>query len=236
MKKIYYILILLLSVSFFSGCTKVLDSEGVSKLTYYVTFELTQGSEVIHPMGTAFTDPGFKAFEGTTDVSGKVSVTGSVDFNTVGVYDITYSATNSDGFSASVTRTVIVYDPAAPVTDISGNYSSDVARQAPFTRSFTNLAVKITNKAPGVFLISDLLGGFYDQGSNYQYGPTYAMTGYVQLHSDNTFTMLRSFDQGFGDSLNSISGGVYDPVTKGLTWTADYTSNPYIFIITLTFI
>lgn len=216
-----------------SGCQKELTSEGVSKTTYYVTFDLTGGSLVTTPKGTPFTDPGFKATEGTTDVSGKTAVTGSVDPNTIGIYELTYSAVNSDGFSASSVRTVIVYDPTAPETNLKGDYLANVARQAPYTRSFKDLNVKIEKKAPGIFYVSDLLGGFYDQGSNYGYGPNYAMNGFVQLHADNTITLISSHVPGFGDSANSLTAGTYNPVTKEISWIIDYTPTHYKFVVKL---
>jgi len=234
MKKIYNILILILFAAFISSCQKELTSKGVSRLTEYVAFDLTKGALVLHPKGTAFVDPGYKAMEGTTDVTTKVTVDGSVDVNKVGLYKITYSATNLDGYEASASRTVIVYDPAAPATDITGSYLSNVARQAPYARSFTGLSVTITKIAPGIFYVSDFLGGFYDQGSNYKYGPSYAMTGYLQLMVDNSVTLISSHIIGWGDALNSLTNGVYDPVTKGLGWRASYTSTNYIFLVTLT--
>jgi len=233
MKRIIYILILIFFVSFLSGCKKELTSEGVSRLTRYVTFELTKGALVITPKGTAFVDPGYKAMEGTTDVTTKVTKEGSVNTSKVGLYVITYSATNSDGFSASVSRSVIVYDPAAPATDLTGSYSSNVSRISP-ARAFTNLSVTITKKAPGFFYVSDFLGGFYDQGANYRYGPAFALTGYMQLNADNTLSYVSSYNAAWGDAANSFSNGVYNPVTNGLTWRVSYTSSNYNFVVTLT--
>jgi hypothetical protein len=235
MKNIYNLLILIAFATFVSSCKKELTSEGVSRLTYYVTFELNQGSLVLNPKGTAYADPGIKAMEGTTDVSSKVTVSGSVNTNKVGLYVLTYSATNSDGYSASVERTVIVYDPAAPATDLSGDYLSNVSRISP-SRSFTGLSVSLTKIAPGFFYVSDFLGGFYDQGANYRYGPTYALTGYMVLNADNTLSYISSHNIAWDDSANSFSNGVYNPVTKGLTWRVSYTSSNYTFVVTLTLI
>jgi hypothetical protein len=233
MKKVYNLLILLLLAVFGSSCEKNLDSEGVSRTTYYVTFNLTGGPLLTVPKGTAFVDPGFTATEGTSDVTGKAVVTGTVDANTVGMYKLNYNAVNADGYQSATTRTVIVYDPNAPATDLTGDYSSNVARQAP-ARAFTGLNVSISKEAPGFFYVTDLLGGFYDQGSNYGYGPAYAMTGYVQLHPDNTITIISSHVAGWGDSANGLTAGVYNPVTKTITWTVDYTANHYKFLVTLT--
>jgi hypothetical protein len=233
MKNILNILILIFLVAFLAGCKKELTSEGVSRQTFYVTFDLTKGPLVINPKGTAFVDPGFKAMEGTSDVTSKVKIDGSVNVNKVGLYTLTYSATNSDGFSASVSRSVIVYDPAAPTTDLTGSYLSNVSRISP-ARAFTGLSVTITKKAPGFFYVSDFLGGFYDQGANYRYGPAYALTGYMLLNADNTLSYVSSFNAAWGDAANSFTNGVYNPVTNGLTWRVSYTSSNYNFVITLT--
>jgi hypothetical protein len=163
MKKVSMALIIIMLVLVFSGCEKDLTSEGVSKLTHYVTFDLTGGDFLLNPKGTAFVDPGIIAMEGTTDVSSSVSVTGSVNTGTVGLYVLTYSATNVDGFPASVSRSVIVYDPAAQETDLSGNYLSDVARISP-ARAFTGLNVTITKLLPGFFTFPICWEGFMIRG------------------------------------------------------------------------
>jgi hypothetical protein len=232
MKNICFVLVLIFLAALPSGCEKNLTSEGVSKQTWYVTFELTNGALVTSPKGTAFSDPGIKAMEGQTDVTSKVTVSGSVNTNAVGLYTLTYSATNVDGFSASVSRSVIVFDPAAPATDISGNYRSNVTRVSP-ARAFTGLSVEITKTAPGIFHVSDLLGGFYDQGANYRYGPTYAMYGFLQLNADNSLSYVDSYCPGFGDSLNNLTNGVFNPVTKEIAWTSFYTASNYKYLITL---
>jgi hypothetical protein len=235
MKRIFNILIFILLAVFISSCERELTSEGVSQLTKYVTFSLTEGDLVISPRGTAFVDPGFIALEGTTDVSAAVTVTGSVDSNVIGLYEITYTATNSDGYSSSATRTVIIYDPAAPATDISGDYLAATSRVSP-ARSFSGLSVTITKLAPGFFLVSDLLGGFYDQGANYRYGPAYALVGYLQLNADNTLTYVSSYNAAWGDSANSFTNGVYNPGTNGISWTVQYTPSNYTWNVTLTLI
>jgi hypothetical protein len=233
MKTIFSNLILISFLAFIQSCEKELSSEGVSKLTYYVTIELTHGSIVTNPKGSAFVDPGYKAMEGPTDVTGKVVVDGSVDVSKVGLYELTYKVSNTDGFVSSVSRTVIVYDPAAPSTDITGNYLSDVSRISP-ARAFTGLNVRIVKKAPGIFYVSDLLGGYYDQGSNYLYGEAFALTGFVQLNADNSLTYISSYNAGWGDSANSFSDGLYNPVTKGISWKVNYIV--YDFLVALTLI
>jgi hypothetical protein len=236
MKRLLIILLIVQTIVV-SSCKKTLDSEGVSanKVTTYVAITLTKGSFVTIPKGQPFVDPGFTALIGTQDVKNKVKIEGTVDGLKAGLYVLHYSAVNDDGFSSSATRTVIIYDPAAPPTDLTGAYSSSVKRISP-ARSFSNLSVTINKLAPGFFYVSDFLGGFYDQGSNYKYGPTYAMTGYMQLNADNTITLVSSYISGWGDSLNKLTNGIFNPTTKTVSWDAFYSASNYDFVVTLSLI
>ena len=58
-----------------------------------------------------FTDPGYKAednYDG--DITEKVTVSGNVDANTIGKYELTYTVSDSSGNERSVSRTVEVVD------------------------------------------------------------------------------------------------------------------------------
>jgi hypothetical protein len=116
---------------------------GRSKITNFPVLTL-QGDEVmVLEKGTAFTDPGVSAKEGTNDLTPTVS--GSVDINTPGVYKINYSAVNKDGFSASTSRTVVVYstDASAAAHDLSGNYA----------RTTNGSVAEWTKIGPGVYSV-----------------------------------------------------------------------------------
>ena len=68
-------------------------------------------------VGSVFTDPGATA----TDSSGDqvdVTVTGTVDVNTVGTYTLTYTATDSSDNTSSIIRTVNVVDTTDPVIEL----------------------------------------------------------------------------------------------------------------------
>ena len=228
MKKFHYIFIIALLL-LTNSCERDLTSEGVSTMTTYVTLDLTGGPTVTFPAGNAYVDPGFKGTEGTQDVTSTVTVTGEVDGNTVGLYTLQYSAVNVDGYSSSVERTVIIYDPAAPATDLSGNYSSNVHRVTP-AETHTDLQISIEMLAPGFFFVSDFIGGFYEQGRDY--GSGYAVYGYFQLNSDNSISVVSSqTDGGFGGTLDDLTNGKNDPATQTLTWDAFYLS--YDFSVTL---
>lgn len=113
MKKLIYIFII--GSVMFTGCTP--DSTGdVSGVTSYAVFDYID-FEVI-PLGGTFT-PSATASEAGNDIP--VTVGGDVvNTSKVGVYGVSYSATNSDGFSSGVTQTVVVHDPEIIGSDVTG--------------------------------------------------------------------------------------------------------------------
>jgi hypothetical protein len=116
---------------------------GRSKITNFPILTLLGDEVIVLEKGTPFTDPGVTAKEGTNDLTPAVS--GEVDINTPGVYTITYSAVNKDGFSATTTRTVVVYetDDTAASHDLSGNYA----------RTTNGSVAEWTKLAPGVYSV-----------------------------------------------------------------------------------
>jgi hypothetical protein len=143
-----YAFILISFVLIISSCSKdkiinTPDRVGISKVTYYPIITLTGNSIMAIPNGTAFTDPGVKAKAGSSDVP--VTTSGTVDANTDGIYTLTYSATNSDGFSSIAARKVAVYTtaPDAAANDLSGDYA----------RTSNGSVATWTKIAPGVYTV-----------------------------------------------------------------------------------
>jgi hypothetical protein len=113
------------------------DRVGISRVTHFATFTMTGPSIMSIVQGTAFVEPGIKAYQGTTEIP--VTTTGTVNSNTPGIYVLTYSATNTDGFSATTTRTVIVLSAhEVPGTDLSGKY--DYVGSSTYTSTVTKVA------------------------------------------------------------------------------------------------
>lgn len=223
MKKIIYGLMLLASMAGLSSCD---DEEYTdSQVTNYVTFDLTGGSTYTIPVGTTYTDPGFTAMEGTEDVASKVTISGNVDGSKVGYYPESYSAVNKDGYAASVERNVFVYNPAI-TTDLSGSYTTQAGtnRVTPSSGAvvaFSGQSITLSQVAPGIFYVSDLMGGYYDQRAGY--GASYAMRGYISLNADNTLTPLYGHVAGWGDSYDDGSfSGSYDPATGAINISFSY--------------
>jgi hypothetical protein len=125
MKRIIPFFILSLA-SLLTACNKddinnTEDRVGISRVTRFPVFTMNGDRYMSIVQGGTYTEPGVTAKEGTADL--QITTTGSVDANTVGVYDITYTATNKDGFPGTVTRTIAVLPaPEQAGVDISGDY------------------------------------------------------------------------------------------------------------------
>lgn len=125
------------------------DTAHVSFVTTYPVITLEGDEILISPLGTPYTEPGATATVGEEEV--EVDIDGDVDANEPGVYPISYSATNSDGYSRLTSRQVVIYDPATDAVDLSGEY----------VRAATGVTVTVTKIGPSTYHINDA-GGFGD--------------------------------------------------------------------------
>jgi hypothetical protein len=197
MKRIIFFTFITLLVTAFTACEKEVTTEDVSTLTYYVELQLEGKEEIVIPLGTDFTDPGFTAIEQGTEVNDKVNVSGSVDTESVGFYPITYTVKSEDGWPTIKTRNVIVYDPEASAEDLSGVYAGNYA-QTYFGQA------SITKLANGFYAVSDFFAGIYIY--DFEYAAAYVAKGYMKMNSDDTF-------EGIGVSspwgAEEVQNGVY---------------------------
>lgn len=126
-----------------------------------------------------------------------------------GIYSITYSATNPDGYSWSTTRNVYVLNPGGVANVYLANCSMG-------SRQYKNIPTVIKPISDGVYEIDDMCGGFYYAGRYPGYEPTYDFHADTQfsLAEDGSFIIKKvgswyfvgSFDYG------NITGG-YDAET-----------------------
>ena len=238
----------LVVVAAMTSCTN--DPDGLTQITYYPVFTLEGGSVYTIGVGQTYTDPGYTAIEGTEDVTSKVVITiADIDGQPVSaistaeptLYTVTYTAVNADGFSASTQRTVFVYDPAV-TTSIAGTYSTDMtetkygANKNPFSAYAANYGntdqctgIEFTELAPGIYYVNDIFGGWYEQIRGY--GANYAMTGYVCLNGDNTIDLMSSYIAGWGDSLDYLENGIYDPATGRISYSLSYAGQIFMDIV-----
>jgi hypothetical protein len=231
MKNIARLLVALMAVFTFSNCGDE-DTEGLTRITTYPTIELEGSSTVIVDKGSTYEEPGYVSTYGGEDVSDQVTVSGTVDTNTSGIYTLTYTTmTNDDGFNASTTRTVLVYDVDSAIDGYWTALSTSYREYNGATRTLgSDYDVFIYQQADGTYYISDFFGGWYDQRAGY--GSNYACVGSFRINSDNSITLVSSSVAGWGDSLTSLTDGVYDPTNNTITYKAEYVSG-MIFNITL---
>lgn len=145
-KKLTYSIIFLSSLIWI-GCEKERETEDISTITYFPTIELKGDQWNTIKLGGSWADPGATANEGESSLD--VKVTGNVDVTKAGVYTITYSAVNKDGFSAAEYRYVGVISPGVEGVDISGQYK----------RNAGALGVSTVTKISPNFYFSNNVGG-----------------------------------------------------------------------------
>jgi len=227
----------------FVSCEKNVDSDNLSKITFYPTFEMTGDDFQIITLGTPYSDPGILATENGQEIPVTTSVVGTiqsysgnaVNADLANEYLINYTATNSDGFQGSTSRVVWVVNTGDLVTSIEGLYTSTVVRSGVVSAQYTDMSyVLIYKTGDNTYEISDGIGGYYDLGR--AYGPGYRATPCVITAVDipgNNFTYGGSFGVGAFGGVAEISALTVDPVAKTVSFETSWDAG-YTFVVTLT--
>lgn len=231
MKKIILNLFTLLALVTMASCGNK-DSEGLTSVNYYPKIIMNGDKFFISPLGTAYQDKGATVTLNGEDYTSNLVTSGlnQIDINTAGLYYVTYSATSPDGYSWSEKRTVAVCDPAI-TTDISGTYTTlDGTRRlrTGVETPYPGYTTKLSKVAPGIFLISDMLGGYYDQRA--AYGTDFTLKGYVQLLADGTVKALSGKVAAWGDSYDSFTGN-YDAKTGRISYVVNYAGMDFYVVL-----
>jgi len=230
-----YLSIFLFSLILFASCEKSTETKDLSTLTYYAEFEMTGEEVMLIAQNSTYTEPGCKAFENgaemavVTEISGLNSGATSMNTAVSDLYTITYTATNSDGFSASVQRQVWVVGEQNLTNSLAGLYRSTVFRNGSSGAQYTNMEyILIWKTADNQYQISDAIGGYYDMGRGY--GSGYRSTGLkinvVDLAA-NSFTFNDPVSVGtFGGNV-TVDAMTVDAATNSInlitTWDSGYT-------------
>lgn len=111
--------------------------------------KLKGDKEVYVMLGGKYYEDGYTVIDNyDTNLDGEVIISGSVDTNKVGEYELEYSVVDSSGNKGLVTRKVIVKEPKITLADISGNRFSlntyDVTK-------YTNTVVKNIWTSTGIY-------------------------------------------------------------------------------------
>ena len=213
----------------FNSCTDD-STEGLTRITYYPELTLEGDKTLYLDKGASFTDPGYTAILNGEDVSDQVEISTNLNTNKSGIYTISYSIVNADGFSSSASRKIIVTDPNDAIEGIyytdPESYRLYNGAQVAYGNSFTIL---ILNNGDGTYSVDDLLGGWYCQRAGY--GSNYAMQGIISVSADGSIDMLASYVPGWGDTATGMTDGKFEDGT--ITWNLEYTDYPFFFIVTM---
>lgn len=227
----------------FASCDK--ESEGLSSIVYFPIVTLNGTSPQFVQLNSTYNDPGAKATVSGKDVNVITSVAGgfrsysgtNVNTSLSNQYLIKYTASNPEGFTASVDREVYVYKNGDLTTSIEGLYQATVKRapsQGVVSATAVLKYIMIWKNTDGTYGISDAIGGYYSIGRGY--GPTYYAQGLkitaVNI-ANNQFTFNDPIGVGkFGGALTIVSLTV-NALSKQLTLISDWDSG-YTFTVTLT--
>ena len=214
--KYFKIFISMLSLMFLAGCAKkeTFDNSqekvGISRVIYFPIVSLKGERYVFVPAGSAYTEEGVNSKVGDADVP--FTKAGAVNTSTPGVYTLTYTAANGDGFTSSVARTVAVYstDASAAANDFSGSYA----------RSTNGSLAVWTKVAPGVYSVFNPGGApgtnltvivFNSTGNNIKIPLQQTNDGNTTTSSDEVYTpgspakyVWKIVNPGYGTALRTF--------------------------------
>lgn len=215
MKKIVYGLILMA----FAGMSCEDDSTAdISRITNYPTFTMEGDAILVHVAGEPYSDPGVTALEGENEITVTKTVIQSkfiepgmtqpedvqyatlseIDEDVPGMYTVTYTAVNQDGYSGTTERIVFVLDGEPdPSVDLSGTYTSG--------SSPTSVVTKV---ADGVFLATNVWGG----GSTVRIGAYVLTSDGVNLNVPQQDTQTRIFGYGTRNGAGTWSMSMSRPL------------------------
>ena len=182
----------------------------------YITLN---GSVTInHEQATSYVDAGATATD-VIDESVKVTITGSVDSDTAGVYSLSYSATDSEGnVSRILIRTVTVADTIAPVITLVG----DDAVEVKLDSTYTDAGASATDTVDGS--VDVITTGSVDTSAAGAYTFTYTATD----KAGNKASQTRIVTVAVSSSLevtNVFVNGEVDASWEGGIKVADSTKN-----------
>ena len=226
MKNMKYIIILFSFVFVLASCEK--QYESYVKETPAPEMELIGTNPMVIFKGTPYEEPGIHAIEisngDTTELT--YTVLNEVNVDVTGTYKLQYEVTNSDGHNFYISRNVTVVSfTGFDIFEMpSGTYDGiRVNRDA-------GGDVVINKLAPGVYQISDLLAGYYDQYVGY--GPSTAAPAILVINEDGVMRSELGYAPGFGEAVHGVDF-VFDEANNVLSYFATF-SDGFNFEVRLT--
>lgn len=240
MNKLIYKILPVLFLVLFISCEEDDTTEGVSRITYFPLMTLNGATEIITPIGVSFTDPGAIAEESGEPIEVITNISAgryrglpySKDISDI--YTVSYSAFNKDGFSVSVSRTLVVKEIGDMVTNLAGVYISSVSRDNIAPAQYQNMKyVTIWEKSPGMYQISDGIGAWYELGRSL--GVNYGAPGAtIKVNGPNNFSIAnKDFTVGTFGGVAELVEFTVDPIAKTINFKTKWDAGPYVFAVQL---
>lgn len=162
------------------------------------TISLSGNNVMYIPLNSSFSEPGYEAYDNCdSTITDKVSVDGSVNTSSPGVYVLNYSVIDSVGNSASVSRTVNVYAPNGNGSKIIYLTFDDGPSQ--YTGELLDILAKYNVKA--TFFVTGINRNYsYYIKQAFDQGHTIAL----HTNSHNYSVVYSSVDAYFND-LNAVN-------------------------------
>lgn len=219
-----------------------LEPEIHSTVTNYPIMSLKGDQTVFVPLGSAYNDPGITATENGVEIAYTSTAVGvyrkgnKLDTNIADQYTQTYKATNKDGFSNTITRTVIVYKNGDLVNSIEGLYTSTVARNGTIpSDAYRNIEyVHIWKNTDGTYGVSDAFGGWYEYGRAIPDSETPGGIINAVNIPTNSFTFPGTLTNTYFGGTAKITGFTANATTKTTVLTCSWLApTAYTFVSTL---
>lgn len=211
-----YILIIIVALLSFSAISCKKESAGKTQITYYADIKLKGANPYKMVKGGAWVDPGFTATMDGVDVTDQVVVDDSeVDTDNFGIYTVTYSLENKDGYNFPFTRKVYVLGAGV------ANIYTAVTKYG--TRNYSLPFVVNETATPDVYAIRDLFGTFYSEGRYPGYPYDFDCEATIRINPDNSVSIDNCPDDWYfgGDFDLTTFDGAYNPATGVLSWTIE---------------
>jgi len=176
---------------------------------------LLGSSEVNITVGDSYTEEGANATDETDgNITSKISITGTVDTDTVGIYTITYSVSDTAGNRAETNRTVNVV-AEVPVTIITHNNTAYGIVTSPYTGKVwldRNLGASHVCTA---FNDTACYGDYYQWGRDYD-GHQSSTSSTISTQASDVNSAGSSFIKGSKDWVSVDGAGT----TRTANWSA----------------
>ena len=212
------VITMLLSVVALAGLTSCeKTTEGLTGTTYYPIITILGETEVIY-VGEEYTDPGCEAVMNGIDVTDQVVVSDNIDNTTPGIYHVTYTATNEQGFSSSASREVWV---------CKENSFANLYHSVYKGSTYCGVIV-ISDNGDGTYQIQDICGGYYFLYKYPGYPYDFEAEVNVTVAADGTLTPDGpAADWYWADDNFTLENGVYDSTTGEVSWDLHAAGDPF---------